>query len=479
MQYNLRMASLGIVALAFEWLTYVVETHPGHSLRLLFAVAVGIGVANALAGWLLFAPIHAGLTERGSTGRAVERVARLPALSALWAYAISAIGMTLPFALSHDARTSLVYQGLLMSIHSVLFGLFTYFMVDDFTPSVTAKLNRGTMQEMPTRRGGVATKLLAAYFATAAVPFVLIFFDVYFAERLYGLDRIDLREAFLLDMIGAMVVAAVAVAFMRRGMLRSLKHLLAAMQRVDAGDLTTRAPVASNDEFGLLTSRFNQMVGQLRERNLLRDTLGRYVSTSVADAILAKRGTLVPEQRFATILFTDIQDFTRIAERLPAQKLVTLLNEYFSLLVEIVERHGGVVNQIQGDALLVSFNVPLDDVEHATNAVRAAVEIERDANHRVFGEGIRLITRIGVNSGHVIAGPVGAEHRLVYTVHGDAVNLAARLEELNKQFDTRILVAETTRRLADRAFEFISLGEATVRGRSERIPVYTLRPDPV
>ena len=125
--------------------------------------------------------------------------------------------------------------------------------------------------------------------------------------------------------------------------------------------------------------------------------------------------------------------------------------------------------------MLVSYNVPLEDPAHAANAVRAALEIERTINRRTFGDGIEFITRVGLNSGLVVAGPVGAEHRLIYTVHGDAVNVAARLEALNKEYGTHILVAESTRQLAGSDFAFTALGEVSVRGRSEPVPVYTVR----
>ncbi len=270
------------------------------------------------------------------------------------------------------------------------------------------------------------------------------------------------------------VAAWILFSPVRRGLLRPICELLAGVQRVDAGDLTARAPVVSDDELGLLTDRFNRMVGQLREKEFLRETFGRYVPKHIAEAILEKRGALEPQQRIATILFTDIEAFTQIAEQLPPGRVVELLNEYFSRVVEIVERHGGVVTQIQGDALLVSFNLPLEDPDHAANAVRAALEIESTINRRTFGDGVQFITRVGLNTGSVVAGPVGAEHRLIYTVHGDAVNLAARLEALNKEHRTRILVAESTRRLAGNGFAFTALGEVAVRGKSEPVPVYTV-----
>ena len=472
--YYARMASVGVVALALAGLQHLVASDPSHMPSVGALTALGIGAVNLIAAWLLFGPIRRGLAGRAGEAAAKARIARLPRLSAFWTFVLAAVVMLLPFAT--DWGFKLFYHTLLMSTHALLMALFVYFLIDDYATGLKLEAYRLRGWEMAVGRGSVATKLLAAYLATAAVPFVLVFLDVYFADRLEALQMLDLRQAFLLDVVGAVAMTGAAVVFIRRGLVRPLEGLLAGVQRIDAGDLSAHAPVVSDDELGLLTDRFNRMVGQLREKEFLRETFGRYVPQRIADAILANRGTLEPQQRLATILFTDIQDFTQIAETMRPDRIVALLNEYFSRLMEIVERYGGVVTQLQGDALLVSFNVPLDDPAHAANAVRAALEIERSINHRTFGEGVRLVTRVGINTGRVIAGPVGAEHRLIYTVHGDAVNLAARLEALNKEHGTRILISESTRQLAGAGFAFTSLGEATVRGRSGPVPVYTVSP---
>jgi class 3 adenylate cyclase len=483
LHYYARMASLAVVALVFGWLQHIVASDPSHMPSMGPGIALAIGVANGIAAWILFGPIRRCLAGRGDQAAAMARVVRLPRQSAVCTFVLSAVVMTLPFIVGYlqcpectpaSGRFALLYYALVMSIHAVLMALFMYFFIDDYAAWLRLELYRLCGWEMPAGRGGLVTKLLVAYFATAAVPFALVFLDVFFADRLEALQMLGLRQAFLLDTIGAVAMTGVAVLFIRRGLVRPLDQLLAAVQRVDAGDLTARAPVVSDDELGLLTDRFNGMVVQLREGRFLRETLGRYVSKGIADTILANRGALEPQQRLATILFTDIQDFTRIAERLSPESLVTVLNEYFSRLVEIVERYGGVVTQFQGDALLVAYNVLIEDPAHAANAVRAALDIEREINHRRFGDGVEFITRVGINTGHVIAGPVGAEHRLIYTVHGDAVNVAARLEALNKEHGTRILVAESTRQPAGSGFAFTALGEITVRGKSEPVSVYTI-----
>jgi class 3 adenylate cyclase len=478
------MATLAVVALVLGSLQHLIANDPSHMPSMGPGIALGIGAANLIAAWFLFGPIRRGLAGRGSDAAAMTRVARLPWLSALWTFVVTAAVMALPFVADYfrcpgcapvGGHFTLVYQTLLMSTHAALMALFIYFLVDDYASWLKVETYRLRGWEMALGRGGgVVTKLLVAYFATAAVPFALIFLDVFFADQLEALQMLDLRQAFLLDLMGAVAMTGAAVVFIRRGLVRPLAGLMAGVQRVDAGNLDTHAPIVSDDELGVLTDRFNQMVGHLREKDFLRETFGRYVPKRVAEAILANRGALKPQQRVATILFTDIQDFTQIAEGLPPDRLVALLNEYFSQLMDIVERYGGVVTQLQGDALLVSFNVPLEDPAHAANAVRAALDIERSINHRSFGDGVQFVTRVGINTGRVIAGPVGAEHRLIYTVHGDAVNLAARLEALNKEHGTRILISESTRRLAGGDFAFTALGEATVRGKSEPVPVYTV-----
>lgn len=479
LRYYARMASPALVALALGALLHMVVNDPGHAPSLGPLIAFGIGAANVLAAWLLLRPIRLGVSGFGSKAAAIARIARLPWLSSGWTWFLATAVMVAPLLGDYAqgravSRFMLVYHPLLMAAHGMLMALFIYFLVDDYSSRLKLEMYRLRGWEWTASRGSVATRLLAAYLATALVPFALVFLDVYFADQLESLQMLDLRRAFLLDMVGAMAMTAAAAVFIRRGLVRPLEGLLAGVERVDAGDFTARAPVVSDDELGRIAGRFNRMVEQLREREFLRDTFGRYVPKRVADAILANRGVLQAQQRVATILFTDIEDFTRIVEGLPAERLVALLNEYFSRVMEIVERYGGVVTQIQGDALLVSFNVPLEDPAHAHNALRAALEIERDINSRTFGNAVRFITRVGINTGRVIAAPVGAEHRLIYTVHGDAVNLAARLEALNKEYGTRILVAEATRQLAGEAFSFVSLGAAAVRGRSQPVPIYTI-----
>ena len=184
------------------------------------------------------------------------------------------------------------------------------------------------------------------------------------------------------------------------------------------------------------------------------------------------------EVREATILFTDIEGFTTISEAMTPTELIATLNEYFSVVAKPIIGHGGVINQFQGDAILATFNIPETLPDHAAQAVRAALAIQAALRDRKFGNGIVLRSRVGINSGEVVGGLVGTGDRLGYTVHGDDVNLAARLEQMNKEYRTRIIVSQRTCEQAGSSqFRFKQLGTTDVRGRRTPVVIYTVLDD--
>ena len=211
--------------------------------------------------------------------------------------------------------------------------------------------------------------------------------------------------------------------------------------------------------------------------SVLAKDLSRFVAPEVAARISTSERGLQPgegEVREATVLFTDIEAFSTFAEKVSPERLVALLNEYFEAISAVVERHGGVITQFQGDAMLITFNTVRDDPDHAAKAVRTAAEIQQLTRERLFGDAVRMRTRCGINTGRIVAGAVGSAERLLYTVHGDEVNIAARLEQLNKKYGTYLLAAESTVRAAGGEFAFRPVDEITVRGRASATRVYTL-----
>ncbi len=205
--------------------------------------------------------------------------------------------------------------------------------------------------------------------------------------------------------------------------------------------------------------------------------LSRFVPPEVANQIVHAENAIQPGDgvsKEASVLFTDIEGFTTVSEQLSPQDLVSTLNDYFGVMHDIAQRHGGTVAQYHGDAILITFNTIIDDPNHASNAIRVACDIRDATTEQVFGNNIKLKTRCGVSTGEMTIGAIGAEDRLMFTVHGDEVNVAARLEQLNKEYGTYVLVSRQTRDAAGELFSYEQVGEVVVRGRSAPTQVFTV-----
>lgn len=207
-----------------------------------------------------------------------------------------------------------------------------------------------------------------------------------------------------------------------------------------------------------------------------KEDLSHFVPEGVASRIATAEGKLPTENREATMLFADVENFTSMSEGLSSDETVQTMNEYFALFSAAVEDHNGVVIFFQGDAIFAAFNLPADNPEHATCAVAAAVEVQRLLARHTFSIGKPLRARIGINTGVVTGGVIGAQKLSSYTLYGDAVNIAARLEQLNKKHATNILASARTVQLCDpQQFQFESKGFDTVRGRTQSIEIFTPR----
>ena len=237
-----------------------------------------------------------------------------------------------------------------------------------------------------------------------------------------------------------------------------------------------QCPVVGNDEIGAVAEGFNRMVGGLRERELIRETFGKYVTQEVRDEILSGRVDLEGQAREVTILFADIRDFTPWVEAHDPREVVRDLNAYFTLMEGAIRDHHGLVLQYIGDEIEAVFGAPVTNPRHPDLAVAAAVEMRqrlRAWNAGRAREGhVALRHGIGVHTGRVLAGNIGSPDRLSWTLVGDPVNVAARLQGLNKDFGSDILLSgETARRLqAPVALE--ALSAVTVKGKVTAVEVY-------
>jgi class 3 adenylate cyclase len=208
-----------------------------------------------------------------------------------------------------------------------------------------------------------------------------------------------------------------------------------------------------------------------RARGRVTEVFGRFVPAEVAERLGESGGTLPPAACEATVLFVDVEGFTRFAETAAPAHIVAVLDAFFDRVAAAVGSRSGVVISFVGDAAMASFNAPLDNPAHAASAIAAARDILVAAAEERF-EGERLAIRIGMATGPVAAGTVGGRGRQAYTLYGDTVNLAQRLEALNKETGTRLLVAETTWRAAGAPEGFFEVQRAAVRGRAAAVGAY-------
>jgi adenylate cyclase len=205
--------------------------------------------------------------------------------------------------------------------------------------------------------------------------------------------------------------------------------------------------------------------------------LSRFISAEVADRIKSADRAIQPgdgESKVATVMFTDIEGFSTVSEKMTPMELASTLNDYFGATSAVIAMYGGVITQFEGDQMLITYNAVTPDEHHAANAVRTALGIQEIVETRTFGKGVRLKTRCGINTGEIVVGAVGAKDRLVFTVHGDDVNVAARLEQLNKQYGTYIMATERTASTCGGGFKFKPVCEVTVRGRHTPTKVLTI-----
>ena len=252
----------------------------------------------------------------------------------------------------------------------------------------------------------------------------------------------------LLQILMPILLAALIMAILLRLIRKPLKLLSAAVGRVELGDYTQGVRHVSNDETGILADGFNKMTASLAEKEFLRDTFGKVVDPRVRDYLTKGAVSLRGESREVTVLFCDIRSFTAMSEKLTAEEVVQFLNGYFSALGACITRNNGIINKYIGDAIMAMFGAPVPSANHAEDAFRAAVEMRSalaQLNRQYEAEGRPPVRfGIGLHTGMVFAGTIGSRERMEYTIIGDTVNTASRIESLCKDYGTDILVSEST-----------------------------------
>ncbi len=289
------------------------------------------------------------------------------------------------------------------------------------------------------------------------------------------------RRALLLHLggLGALLLLVLGLALRFAGRLGStVKGISDAAAQVKSGKYASAPVIRTGDELESLATHFNEMVRGLEERDRLRDTFGRYVTRQVADHLMKGNVNLGGELVPVTVLFSDIRSFTSISENMDPRALLDFLNEYFAGMVESVMQNHGVVDKFIGDAIMAVVGAPVPEAQDPLNAVKAALamrarleRINEDFRKRGLPE---IRTGIGLHSGQVVAGNMGHSERMEYTVIGDAVNLASRLEGMTKELQCDVVLSEDLYRQVQDHVDAEPIRKIKVKGRDQEVLVYRL-----
>jgi len=297
------------------------------------------------------------------------------------------------------------------------------------------------------------------------------------------------RHAILITIVVTALAAALGLIFailVSGGITRPVRLLLEGTREVEAGHLDRSIEVITHDEIGQLSAAFNRMVEQLRHKERIRDTFGRYIDPRVVEGLInqPKLAATEGKRRVMTVMFCDMKGFTTLSEGMTPQGLVKVMNRYLSTMSEPIRRHSGVIDKYIGDAIMAYWGPPfVEETDEGQFACLAAIEmIERIASLRKEVTellGVRVIPtecdiRIGVATGEALVGSIGSEIMMNYTVMGDTVNLAARLEAANKLYGSRSLIAEATVAKTDETVQFREIDRLMVAGQTQPQAVFEL-----
>jgi adenylate cyclase len=334
-------------------------------------------------------------------------------------------------------------------------------VVDDVGEQLDDKVEAEAMS-LPLRR-----RLLAALPALNVITGVAV---VGAADSGGGMERL---AAALLFSLAVALTFSFALSYLLAGSVTApIDRLRTGTEAVAAGDLNKRIPVSASDEMGDLTRAFNRMVGGLRERERLRDAFGTFVDPDLAERVARDGTNLEGDEVDLSVLFMDVRGFTAFSEQAAATDVVARLNALYEVVVPVILRHGGHANKFIGDGLLAIFGAPDRLPDHADRAVAAGVDIVGCVEERFSAE---LRVGIGINSGTAVVGAIGGGGRLDFTVIGDTVNTAARVESATRETGDDILITGATRaRLEAHQVQLRERPAMPLKGKLERVSVFAV-----
>ncbi|MBN1483699.1 MAG: adenylate/guanylate cyclase domain-containing protein [Chloroflexia bacterium] len=400
----------------------------------------------------------------------------------MWGLAGIIAGISMSYSLEQRfdwAVFTQIFMGMTVISGSIA-AILTYFALERIWQNeLPIFFPEGDLAQSAGFRVTLRLRLLVLFF-TSSIPLILLAITSY-NQAVYAAGQ-PLPNLLIIEWLVAgsgLLLAIILALTMGANLVNSVERLRQHMLDVRQGSLEVQLPVTANDEMGDLAAGFNLMVQGLRQEEVIRRLFGRYVSPEVAEHAIAHGSELGGQRVECTVLFADIRGFTSLTERMDPDRLIAMLNRYFQHMAAAVTARGGLVNKFGGDSLLAVFGTPVNPAaEHAQQAVQAAQDmlaaLERFNQEQAGRQEPALRIGIGVATGSVLAGNVGSDERLEYTVIGDAVNLASRLEGMTKQMQTPVLISAATVEKLGRETALVEVGEVAVRGKQAPVKVYRL-----
>lgn len=426
-----------------------------------------------------------------SDEKIVKNVAEIPSVFSL----SSVIGWNLyyfieiPFVLYARAQFGIYIKAILIS--SWAFALFSGMTAWTLSYLAIEILNRTILlpkvfPEGHISRNGFSFRpsfkhlMLFCYIVSSLFP-VVILLSSYISVQIN--NGLELHSGVIIVSVLLMIIAFVITISLSKLILNPLKNLTEASKRIQKGDYKSRVGIVTSDELGELADSFNDMADSLAEKEFMRDTFGKVVDPEVRDYLMSGAGkaslgeALGGETREVSVLFCDIRSFTAMSEKMAAADVVSLLNRYFTALGNCITNHHGIINKYIGDAIMAIFGAPVASQNSAQDAFEAALDMRKaliEINKEFNKDGLPEIRfGIGIHTGPVFAGTIGAETRMEYTVIGDTVNTASRLESLCKTYTTDLLISEASAEKLANFPELTFVAETQIRGKTESMKVYS------
>lgn len=274
----------------------------------------------------------------------------------------------------------------------------------------------------------------------------------------------------------SLAICLILAYFLSKSISKPLLQIKDAIKKVENNNLDARVEIVSNDELGDVAEGFNLMIKSMREGRNIKESFGKYVSQEIMDEIVAGRTTLDGEMKRASVLFSDLRNFTPLVEKNHPKHVVTIMNQYFNEMTLAIKLYKGLVLQYVGDEVEAVFGAPVGIDDHPDMAVKAALEMRKQLgalNMRLQQQGFEPLSHgIGIHSGAVLAGNIGSEDRMSYALVGDTVNVASRIEGLTKKYKSDIIISQTTFNLLTESYDTEQLASVKMKGKEDEIIIY-------